>query len=209
MRPFHVFTGFLAILLLFAAITPGVSAFTLPSVKVEPQGYQPAGTLMTVSFTIDFSKTGNATFPSDGELLMNTNLANAQWVPVLVLNGVDTSLPSKNGNSLVLPGWYVSYPSTQDVHIRGTLTGTMPENPSADLNFLKIQELDSGSAVVSTARLEMPAPPVTSLPTPTTKPATVTFTPIPTDTTPQKSSPGVGAGIIALCGAALLVTRRR
>jgi hypothetical protein len=214
MKPFHRFTCFLAVFLLFAAIMPCVSAFTISSVKIDPQGYQAAGTPMTVSFTIDFSSKGNETFPSAGELLMSTNLADARWVPVLVLNGVETNLPSKNGNGLALPGWYVSYPSTEKVQVRGTLTGTMPAGLSTDRNFLKVQEVDSGSAVVSMARVEMPAPPVTTLTTPTEKPATnkpVTkpLTPLPAGTTTRKSSPGTGGGIIAICSAALLVIRRR
>ena len=104
MKPFHRFTCLLAVFLLFAAMTPCVSAFTLSSVKVDPQGSQPAGTPMTVTFTIAFSSKSNLTFPAANELLLNTNLVNAQWVPVLVLNGMETSLPSKKGNGLILPG---------------------------------------------------------------------------------------------------------
>jgi hypothetical protein len=204
MRPFHRVTCFLAVFLLFAAITPCVSAFSLASVKVDPQGYQAAGTPMTVTFTIDFSSKTNETFPSAGEMLMSTNLADARWVPALVLNGVETSIPSKNGNGLVLPGWYVSYPSTQRVQLSGTLTGTMPAGSAADQYFLKVQQVDSGSAIISSAEVKMPAPPVTTLTTATKKPVTKTTTPVPVATTTQKSSPGIGAGILAACGAALL-----
>jgi len=209
MQPFHRFTSFLAVFLLFAAITPGVDAFTISSVKVDPQGYQPAGTPMTVTFNIDFSSKGNETFPSADELQMSTNLADSRWVPVLVLNGVETSLPSKNANGLVLPGWYVSYPSTEKVQVRVTLTGTIPAGSSKDRNFLKVQEVDSGSALVSMARVEMPAPPVTTMTTPTKRPVTTTLTTLPAGTATQKSSLGTEAGIIALCSAALLVIRRR
>ena len=209
MKPFHRFTCFLAVFLLFTAMTPCVSAFTISSVKVDPQGYQAAGTPMTVSFTIDFSSEGNETFPFADELLMGTNLVDARWVPVLVLNGAETSLPSKNGNGLVLPGWYMSYPSTEHVQVRGTLTGIMPADSSTDRNFLKVLEVDSGSAVVSKAFLEMPEPPVTTLSTPTKKPVTKTLTPLPAGTTTQQSSPGIAAGIIATCGAALLVIRKK
>ena len=213
MKPFHRLTCVLAVFLLFAAITPGVSAFTISSVKVDPQGYQVAGTPMTVSFTLDFSSKGNETFPSNGELQMSTNLDDAQWKTVLVLNGVETNLPSKNGKALVHPGWYISYPSTERVQVRGTLTGKMPANPSADQKYLKVLEVDSGSAVVSMASLEMPTPPVTTLSTPaqkttTKKPVTKTLTPLPVDTTTPQSSPGIAAGIIAIGAAALIVTRR-
>ena len=208
MKPFHRFTCLLAVFLLFAAMAPCVSAFTLSSVKVDPQGSQAAGTPMTVSFTIDFSSKSNLTFPTANELLLSTNLVNAQWVPVLVLNGMETSLPSKKGSGLVLPGSYVSYPSTEKVQVKGTLTGAMPADSSTDRNFLKIVEADSGAAVVSMANLEMPAPPVKTLATPTKKPATTAPTPLPVTTT-QKSSSGIAVGVIATCGAALLVIRRK
>jgi hypothetical protein len=90
----------------------------------------------------------------------------------------------------------------------------MPADPSKDQNFLKVQEVDSGSAIVSTEYLKMPALPATPLSTLTEKPttrktATKTLTPVPAETTTQKSSPGIGAGILAIGGAALLVIRRK
>jgi len=214
MRPFHRFISFLAIFLLFAAITPCVSAFTISSVKVDPDGYQAAGTPVNLSFAIDFASTGNETFLTSDELQMSTNLVNPRWTPVLMLNGMETSLPSKNGNVMILPGWYLSYPSTERVQVRVKLTGTMPADSVTDRNFLKIQELDSGSAIVSTASLGMPDLPVTTRSAPlqkttTKKPATKTPTPVPVQTSTQKSPLWIGAGIAATCGAALLFTRKK
>jgi hypothetical protein len=213
MKRFHRLRFFLAVLLLFACITPYVSAFTVSSTNVDPRGSQAPGTPMTVNAVIDFSQGGTETFPSESELQMRTNLDDPVWVPVLVVDGVETHLLEKTGESLIIQGWYLAYPSRQNVQLRVTVTGNMPANPSPNLNFLKIREVDSSDNVVLTARVEMPEAPVitlSTLSTPTKKSATKKiFTPIPIDTPTQESPLGTGAGIIAITGAALLVIRRR
>jgi hypothetical protein len=209
MKQFHRLRFLLAIFLLFACITPYVSAFTVSSININPQGYQAAGTPMTVNSAIDFSSEGTETFPSASELHMSTNLVDPHWVPVLVLNGVETHLQQKTGGSLIFPGWYFSYPSTERVQLKVTLKGNIPMNPSPSQNFLKIQEVDSGNNIVSTAHVDMPATPITTLSTPTKPTTTKIFTPIPTDTTTQKSPIGIEAGIIAIIGAALLVLKQK
>jgi hypothetical protein len=208
MRQFHWLTGILAIFLLFIGITPCVSAFTLSSINVHPRGDQAAGTPVTVDATIDFSRGGTETFPQTSELQMSTNLVDPRWVPVLVLDGVETNVSQKTGESLIISGWYLSYPSTQEVQVKVTVTGTMPANPSSNLHFLKIQEVDFRYSVVSTTRVEMSASPNTTLFSPTKIPARETiFIPQPTETPTQRSPVGIEAGIIATMGAAFLVIK--
>ena len=209
MKQFHRLRFLLATFLLFACITPHVAAFTVSSMNINPLGYQAAGTPMTVNSVIVFSSEGTETFPSASELHMSTNLVDAHWVPVLVLNGVETNLTQKNGGSLIFPGWYFSYPSTEKVQLKVTLTGNIPVNPSPSQNFLKIQEVDSNNTVVSTAHVDMSATPVTTVSTPTKPTTKKTFTPLPTDTPTQKSPTGIEAGIIAIMGAAFLVLKQK
>jgi hypothetical protein len=211
MKPFHR-PLFLFIILLLASTTPCVSAFAVSSVDVSPAGYQAAGTPMTIRFVIEFPWSGNETFPQKNELRMSTDLAEAYWVPVLVLEGKDTRMAVQSGTSLAISGWYLSYPSYQDVQLVVTLTGKIPENPSPRRNLFKVEEVDPAKNIVSTAQLAMseaPLIPPATTATPTKKPTTIrTFTPIPTDTTQQ--SPAVtGAAVIAAAGAALLVMRRK
>jgi hypothetical protein len=224
MKQFHRFSIFLAVFLLFTPVVPAVSAFSVSSVTISPPGSQVAGTPMTVIFVIDFPRGGNMSFPTSSELQMRTDLTDAYWVPVLVLDGDDSRLVIQSGESLVVSGWYLSYPSYQDVHLKVTVTGKVPENPSIRQDLLKIDEVDSTKNSISTAHIAMPDAPMVSLFTNTTPstpstpsaPSTATkktttkrtFTPIPTDTTPA-SPAGTGAGIIAIIGAALLVMRRR
>jgi hypothetical protein len=212
MTPFHRLRFFLAIFLLIVSITPGVSAFTLSSVTVNPQGNQAAGTSMTVRSVIDFLSAGNATFPQAGELQMSTDLTDVYWVPVLVLDGRETHLEIKAGRELVLPGWYLSYASSQNVQLVVTVTGKIPADHTSRQNLLEIKENDADKNVVSSAHIAMPEAPVEpfSTATPTKKPTTKkTFTPIPIATLTQESPVGTGAAVLATICAALLGMRRR
>jgi hypothetical protein len=195
--------------LLFAFLTPCISAFSVSSITVNPPGDTAAGTPLTVTVAIDFPPDGTVSFPSDSELQLSTNLADARWEPVLFLDGVKTELVPKTGKSLILQGWYLSYPRGQNAKLRVTLTGNLPQYLSSGQNLVKIQETDSGHRIVSTAYVEMPAAPVTTLPTPTKKPATTKITPVPMDTPAQKSPLGTGAGIFATMIVALLVIQKK
>jgi hypothetical protein len=191
-------------------MTASVSAFSISSITVNPPGEQAAGTPVTVNAVIDFPSGGTASFPSDSELQLSTNLNDARWEPVLFLDGVKTELVAKTGTSLNLPGWYLSYPRGQTVQLRVTVTGNLPVDLASGQNLVKVQEADSGHSIVSTAYVEMPAAPVTTLPTLTKRPAATTkITPVPSDTPPQKSSLWTGAGIVATMIVALLVIKKR
>jgi hypothetical protein len=216
MKHFHRFTCFLAFFLLLTGTMPDVSAYTVSSVNVNPPGYQVAGTPMTVSFVIDFPKGGTETFPQESEMQMSTGLANAYWAPAMVLDGIQTAMDEKTGQSLTMSGWYLSYPSYQDFQLRVTLMGKIPENPAPGQDLLKIEEVNSGHTIRSTARvaipetllvpLSTPSPPSTPTKKPTTKKI---FTPIPTATPTQESPLGIEAAVVAILGAVFLGLGRR
>ena len=213
MTQFHQHRFFLVIFLLFACITPCVSAYVVSSVNADPPGYQAAGTPMTVTFVVEFPNKGaNVTFLQDNEMQMSTDLTGVSWDPVMVLDGMTTHMDQKAGDSMTISGWYLSYPSYQDLQSKMTVKGKIPANPSPDMNILKIEEADAGKNIVSTARIAMPQAPFmtpTTLSTPTKKPTIKkTFTPLATDTT-QASPAGIGAAFVAIIGAALLVMKRR
>jgi len=207
MKQFPKLRAFLVFFLFFSCIALPVSAFTVASIYVTPRGEQPDGTPMTVNATIDFSSPGTETFPAANELQMSTGLDDPHWYPVLVVDGVKTNLTEQSGSTLILPGWYLSYPSKQTAQVWVTITGTIPKNRPLGQDILKVQELDSGYHVVSTAHVEMPAIPVLA---PAQKTATPKiFTPIPADTPTRQSPLGVGCGIIAILGALLPGIKRR
>ncbi len=210
MKQLYRLIPILVFFLLFAWITPCVSALSVSSVTVDPPGDQAAGTPLTVNIGIDFPPDGTESFPSASELQLSTNLVDARWEPVLFLDGVKTELLPKTGKSLILPGWYLSYPRGQNLKLRVTLTGNLPQSLAPGQMLVKIQETDAGHSIVSTAYVEMPAAPVTTLPTPTKRPAATTkITPIPTDTPPHKSPLGTEAAIIATMVVALLVIQKK
>jgi hypothetical protein len=201
-----------AFFLLLLCMTPCVSAFTVSSVDVKPAGFQPAGTSMTVISVINFPAASAKTFPNSSELRMSTDLVEPYWVPLLVLDGTETRMDIQSGNEFILAGDYLSYPPSQSVQLMVTLTGKIPSDRSAAANILEIQERDSAKNIVSSAHIAMPESaviPVTTLTAPTKKTTTMKiFTPIPTDTT-HASPVGIGAGILAVIGAVLLVLWRR
>jgi hypothetical protein len=212
MKQFLPLSFLLAFFLVFVGMTPCVSAFTVSSVNVGPAGFQPAGTQMNIISIMSFPAAGATTFPQDSELQLSTDLVDSYWVPILIVDGVETRLEIRGGSEMMLAGYNLSYKPSQSVQLMVTLTGKMPSNRHSGDNFLKIQERDSATNIVSTAQVAMPEVtliPLTTPTVPTKKPTTLkTFTPIPTDTT-QASAAGTGAVIIALLGAALLAMRRR
>src|SRR5512147_728668 len=159
-----------AAILIVALFTMCASGFEVSSVITEPRGEQPDGTPVTVTADIDFATTSNLSFPADSELHLATDLYTAQWEPVLFLDGVQTKLIPETGNSMILRGWELSFPRTQHLRLRLTLTGTLPANRGGDL--IRVQEIDAAREVQSTSRVELPAVPVTPLPVVTPKPTT-------------------------------------
>lgn len=215
MKQFHQLYLFLAVFLLFAWITPWGSAFTVSSVSVDPPGFQLAGTPMTVNTVIHFYSEPTGNFPKENELQLSTDLVDPHWVPVLILDGVETHLDVTSGDELTIPGWYLSYSPSQKVELVVKLTGNIPSNRKPGENLVEMQERDSAKTVVSSAHIAMQEVPLETLSTqttqisPTKKPTTMkVFSPLATDTTPA-SPAGTGMAVIALAGAALLVMKRK
>ena len=212
MKPFPQFYLFLAVFLLFACITPGGSAFTVSSVSVDPPVFQLAGTPMTVNTVIHFYSGPTGNFPKENELLLSTDLVDPHWVPVLILDGVETHLDVTSGDELTIPGWYLSYPPSQKVELVVKLTGNIPSNRKTGENLVEMQERDAAKTVVSSAHIAMQEVPLETLSTQATltkKPTTLkVFTPLSTDTTPA-SPVGTGSVILAVTGVALLVMKRQ
>jgi|WetSurMetagenome_2_1015567.scaffolds.fasta_scaffold50834_3 hypothetical protein len=212
MKPFPQFYLFLAVFLLFACITPGGSAFTVSSVTVDPPGFQLAGTPMTVNTVIHFYSGPTGNFPKENELLLSTDLVDPHWVPVLILDGVETHMDVTSGDELTIPGWYLSYPPSQKVELVVKLTGNIPSNRKTGENLVEMQERDAAKTVVSSAHIAMQEVPLetqVTQTTPTKKSTTIkVFTPLATDTTPA-SPVGTGVVILAVTGVALFVMKRQ
>jgi hypothetical protein len=145
-----------AVLLIFCI--HAVSAFGVSSITVEPSGSLTPGTPMIVSFKVDLSGAGDATFSSDGELQMSTDLDSAKWTYSLVLDGVDMAQPDNSGRVLKLTGWVLSYPSSVEESLKVTLQGVAPSvSQTTNKTMIKIAEYDSHGNLISNSVIERTA----------------------------------------------------
>ncbi|MDD4138558.1 MAG: hypothetical protein PHT99_11820, partial [Methanoregula sp.] len=134
-------------------------SFEVDSVVVSPTGDLASGTPVTVAFRVNFSETGNETFPSADELQMSTGLEKPRWSSVLVLDGVENPQPDFTDRLLSVSGWVLSYPPSNGEWLAVTLSGTAPRVTSpVNVTLFAVTESDSagnripGSDTILTAR---------------------------------------------------------
>jgi hypothetical protein len=131
----------------------------------DPEGNPPAGTPVTVSFVVNFTPTGNVTFPSTDDLMMSTDLENPKWTFILDLDGIANPQDGSTGKTATLTGWRLSFPSSAKESLRVTLRGTAPPGSSSgSLTLASITVIDEqghaiGSPVIRTSRVSPPAVP--------------------------------------------------
>jgi hypothetical protein len=127
-----------------------VSAFGVSSVVIDPSGSLVPNTPVKITYKIEFTASGDETFPSDSELQMSTDLENAKWNYSLVLDGADIPQPSNSGRVLGISGWILSYSSTMQEALKVTVEGTSPSvAKTGNKTLFKICEYDSNNNVVS------------------------------------------------------------
>jgi hypothetical protein len=127
-----------------------VSAFAVSSIIIDPQGSLTEGTQVLITYKVDFTASGDETFPSGDELQMSTDLEKAKWSYSLVLDGVDTPQPATSGRVLTVSGWVLSYPSSMEEALKVTVEGTTPKvTQTGNKTLLKVCEYDSHNNVIS------------------------------------------------------------
>ncbi|MFA6332736.1 MAG: YcdB/YcdC domain-containing protein [Methanoregula sp.] len=118
-------------------------SFEVDSIMVSPTGDLASGTPVTVAFRVNFSETGNETFPSADVLQMSTDLENPRWEYTLVLDGVENPQPDFTGRVLSVSGWVLSYPPSNGEWLVVTLSGTAPRVTSpANVTLFTVTEFD-------------------------------------------------------------------
>jgi len=150
------FTKCIILLIVLALSIQVVSAFSVSTVSIDPSGDLLPGTPVTVSYKLDFAGSGGETFPSSDSLQMITDLEKPKWTWTLLLNGVENPRPQAGGRMLELSGWDLSYPTKNvEESIRVTLEGTTPTvTATSTKTIIKIQEVDSRNAVISSSVVE-------------------------------------------------------
>jgi hypothetical protein len=139
------------ILVLFSCLTTGATAYAIVgNVGIAPASDLVSGqTHVSVSFVIDFPASGGETFSSDNSLQMSTDLADARWSPVLVLDGVETQMPDEVGSIVHINGWELSYPAKRALSMRVTMEGTAPiVSTSQSKTILRVATVSGKGAVV-------------------------------------------------------------
>lgn len=135
-----------------------VSAFAVSSITVDPSGSLTPGTPVIVSFSVDLSGAGDATFVSGNELQMSTDLDSSKWSYSLVLDGVVAEQPANTGRVLSVSGWVLSYPSSMEESLRVTLEGNTPTvSQTTNKTLIKIQEVDSHNNIITSTVVERTA----------------------------------------------------
>jgi hypothetical protein len=135
-----------------------VSAFAVSSITVDPSGSLTSNTPVIVSFRVEFSPSGDETFPSANELQMSTDLDKAKWTYSLVLDGVDAVQPANSGRMLSVSGWVLSYPAAVEEVLKVTLEGTAPAvSTTTNKTMIKVQEVDSHNNVITSTVVERTA----------------------------------------------------
>jgi hypothetical protein len=133
----------------------GVSAFYVSSISIDPSGSLTPGQQVLVSFKIDFTSTGDSTFPAGGELDLSTDLEKPKWTWTLLLDGVENPRPTETGRMLALSGFELSYPSKVEESVRITLEGTAPSvTQSTNKTIIKILESDSNGNELTSSLIE-------------------------------------------------------
>jgi hypothetical protein len=135
-----------------------VTAFGVSSITVDPSGSLLPDTSVVVSYKVDIGGAGTATFTSDNELQMSTDLEDAKWTYSLVLDGVEAVQPANTGRALSVSGWVLSYPSSVDESLKVTLEGKVPTvAQTTNKTMIKIAEYDSHGNILSSTVVERTA----------------------------------------------------
>ncbi|MDD1690162.1 MAG: hypothetical protein LUQ66_05830 [Methanoregula sp.] len=176
----------LAAVLLVICTSP-VSAFTVESYVQDPSGPLTPDTPVTVSYTIGFVPASGATFPSDNDLVMTTELARPNWTYSLILEGIENKNGPVPGQTLDLSGFELSYPSSIEglnETVRVTLTGTAPGTITpTSIKILDIYEIDNLGNITAATQVTKTA--VVSLPAPTIPANVATTVPVTEKITQQ------------------------
>ena len=151
--------------LLFLA--PGIAAFSVGSVSVNPSGNLYPTNSVNISYTV-YAASGTA-FPSYDDLQFITDLNDPGWTYSIVVNGVKNTRPVTGGKILKISGFELGYENKDEVLVTVDLQGTIPAGTALGANktLVKIQELDArgytiGYSVVNIDHLiGEPTPPPT------------------------------------------------
>ena len=155
----------LIICILFLGIAQAASAtISVSNIAITPSGDLVSGqTSVSASFVVNFISTGGDTFSSSDTLKLSTDLTDAHWNKVLVLEGVDNPQPVEIGPNVNINGWTLAYPSNKEVQLEVSLEGVTPTvSQTGEITVFRVA--DSATEVVKTKTVINPAEIATAIP---------------------------------------------
>jgi hypothetical protein len=148
----------LIVCILFLGIAQAASAsISVANIVITPTGDLISGqTPVSASFIVNFPASGGETFSSSSTLKLSTDLTDAHWNKVLVLDGVDNPQPIDIGPNVNINGWTLSYPSSKTLSLKVSLEGITPTvKQSGEITVFRVA--DSANEVVKTKNVINPA----------------------------------------------------
>jgi hypothetical protein len=150
------------------------------------------------------------TFPKDHELQLQTQLADAQWVIQVVVDGNNAARRTASGSAAFISGQLLSYSVNRDVGFTVTINGKVPASATGSVMVLELVEIDNTNNIVpgSEIAISQPVAGTGSAPAVTTVP---TMTPQLVSTAPPVTkTPGFSPaiGIVALTFVGIIGLRR-
>lgn len=146
-----------ALILLALCIQTVSASFTVGKVTMSSKGKTlsdtdrlSAGTPVTATAELEFSASGGETFPNEDTLLLATELDNAQWNYIRILDGNSDPAVTAKGKNVNINGWMLSFPARQDLAMKVSVEGTAPTVASSgEKIIIRIADLDRKNNVVS------------------------------------------------------------
>jgi hypothetical protein len=117
------------VFLLFSLIliVPAAATISLQDVQVTPTGDSiPAGDLVNASAMIQIIPQGPTTFIEGYTLVLSTDLENARWNVVVMVDGTQAAVIPKDGKFVFINGYLLSYPTNRDVAVSVQIEGIVP-----------------------------------------------------------------------------------
>jgi len=196
------------VLIVFSAIliSPAAAFISLGSVQVTPaEDSIPAGSVVNASAVIQIIPQGPTTFVEGYTLVLSTDLENARWNAVVMVDSTQAAVIPKDGKFVFINGYLLSYPTNRDVAVNVQIEGIAPVlADGTPFRVLQAEELNNqGQSIADTEQVvvrsvENTGTEATS--SPTAGEATVVVTvPVPVTTTKA------GISLIPVVGGLALV----
>lgn len=177
-------------------ITPVSALVTVTSESYTPPAPLVPGSADTAVVTLAVIPSGATTFPRTHSLQMQTALVDTQWNIQVYVNGVAAAHQTGTGSAEFMNGYLLSYPTTSDVTMTVTISGSVPSASAANVTILQVNEIDTTGGSVPYGSITVAAPLVssvtTSVPLGTTPASSVAETPVST----KSGNDAVMAGIV-------------